>query len=153
MFPATYMIHTALTKSPPIKSFAFLNIKSIYKVNMKFIDQKPTTKSFAFLNIKSIYKLNMKFYVIIVSVLFQFILSQEASQFIDQSSKLAINPITSLDLFLQLEDEETYEKVNSEDIQLDSQFYEEQSSLDADEIYNDQSEEKTDNYDGNLWEV
>ena len=120
---------------------------------MKFIDQKPTTKSFAFLNIKSIYKLNMKFYVIIVSVLFQFILSQEASQFIDQSSKLAINPITSLDLFLQLEDEETYEKVNSEDIQLDSQFYEEQSSLDADEIYNDQSEEKTDNYDGNLWEV
>jgi hypothetical protein len=55
--------------------------------------------------------------------------------------------------FLQLEDDETFEKVNSEDLQLDSQFYEEQSELDADEIFTDDSEDKTDNYDGNLWEV
>lgn len=57
--------------------------------------------------------------------------------------------------FLQLEvaDDPTYEEINSEDIQLDSQYYAEHSSLDADELYQDSSADKTNNYNGNLWEV
>ena len=57
--------------------------------------------------------------------------------------------------FLQLgvTEDPTYEELNSEDIQLDSQYYAERSSLDADSLYQDDSADKTNNYDGNLWEV
>lgn len=76
----------------------------------------------------------------------------------DSTSELdssALEKRSHPEYFLQLEvtEDPTYEDLNSEDIQLDSQYYAEHSSLDADSLYQDDSADKANNYDGNLWEV